>query len=257
MLIMGVAPILAPLVGGYVVVHGSWRTVFLIVAGFAALVALAGYFRLPESRTAEARAFSLGESTLAACLAIVRNGPLMRTALVGALGSASFFTYLSNAPQLMIEGFGVPTEQFGYYFGVNAFGFIAAAQVNRAILARAQPADVLNRAVFVVFGLALLTALGAFSGLGMWAFLIPLFCLISTFPFVAPNASAVAQGEDMKRPGAVSAVVGAISFLAGAIVAAVSGAFYDGTAGPMAIVMVCTTGLALILRTTHVRQSAH
>ncbi len=249
MLIMGIAPILAPLLGGYFVVHGDWRAVFWFVAAFGLVIATAAFFRLTESRSAEARAFSAGESMLSACLKVLGNWPLMRVALVGAFGSASFFTYLSSAPVLLIEGFGIPADQFGYYFGVNAFGFIAAAQVNRALLARAAPEAILDRATIAVFVLALVMAAGALSGaFGMWGVLVPLFVLISAFPFVAPNAQAIAQGFDRARPGAVAAITGAVSFLAGAVLAGVSGAFYDGTARPMAIAIICTTGTALALR---------
>jgi DHA1 family bicyclomycin/chloramphenicol resistance-like MFS transporter len=79
---------------------------------------------------------------------------------------------------------------------------------------------------------------------------VPLFFLIGVFPFVNQNASAVAQGFDLQRTGAVSSILGAMSVLSGAALAAASGLLNDGTPRPMAITIVCTTAAALVLRLT-------
>lgn len=250
MLIMGIAPILAPLLGGWIVVHSDWRMVFYTVAGFAACFLGAAYLFLPETRSKARAQFARGETMLASCIAVARNGPLMRLAFIAALGGASFFTYLSNAPHLLIDIFHVPPEQFGYYFGANAFGFIGAAQLNRALLARMHPNRVLDFSIGIMFALSLVLLAGALSPLGKWGVLAPLFVLIGTFPFVNQNASAVAQGYDMQRTGAVSAVLGALAMIAGAAMGALSGLLHDGTARPMAITIACTAGAALLLRLT-------
>ncbi len=251
MLIMGIAPILAPILGGWVLEHGGWRTIFYIVATFGLFALTAAYFQLPETRSDAARERSRGESLLQACMAVFRNGPLMRVTFVGALAGASFFTYLSNAPQLLIDGYGIPAEHFGYYFGVNAGVFIFGSQVNRFFLSRLHPGEVLDRSIIFAFCFSLVLLAGAFSGLfGMYGVLVPLFLVIGTFPFVMPNAGAAAQGEDLHRPGAVAAVSGAATFLTGAVLSAVSGLFVDGTARPVAVVIACGTGIALLLRWT-------
>ncbi len=257
MLIMGLAPILAPLLGGWIVVNADWRTVFYLVGAFAALALVASFLGLPETRSAATAALAAGESTLQSCLAVVRNGPLMRMAFIAALGGASFFTYLSNAPALLIDIFGIPADQFGYYFGINAFGFIGAAQLNRALLARLQPDEVLNRSIWIMFGMALVLLAGVlFSELGKWGVLVPLFFLIGVFPFVNQNAAAIAQGFDLQRAGAASAVIGSMSVLSGAILAGVSGLMHDGTPRPMAITIVGTTAGALALHLTR-RKAPH
>lgn len=251
MLVQGLGPILAPLLGGWIVAHASWRVTFYVVAAFGAAVAVYAFLAVPETREEHARAHSKGESLVASCLAVLRNGPLMRIAIVGALGSASFFTYLSNAAQLLIDGYGVRPDHFGYYFGANALGTMIAAQVNRRILAKMHPNEVLDKSIYVVFGLGVILLVAAnIAALGMWGVLVPLFCLLASFQFVMPNAMALAQGADRLRPGAVSAITGSMGFLAGAAVATISGALYDGTARPMAVVIVCATGIALALRAT-------
>ncbi|MBL8549829.1 MAG: multidrug effflux MFS transporter [Hyphomonadaceae bacterium] len=249
LLVNGLAPILAPYIGGWIVVGAGWRAVFYALALFALVLAISAFVRLPETRSKEAAAAMAGENPLRSYLAVVRNGPLMRASFVGALGSTSLFAYISYAPHLLISTYKVPTEQFGIYFGVNAIGLVTGAQVNRWLLGRAQPHEILNRSTFLIFGLALLLLIGAtFPVFGMWTVLVPLFFLISTFPLVAPNAAAIALWSDRKRTGAVAAITGAISFVAGAIAAVVAGALFDGTAVPMAAVIVVAAGAALLLR---------
>ncbi|MET0181526.1 MAG: multidrug effflux MFS transporter [Caulobacterales bacterium] len=257
MLIMGVAPILAPIVGGWIVVHSDWRVVFYAVAALSFAISLTAYFRLPETRSAAAALTSRGESVFASLKAVITNKRLIRTSIVGALGSASFYTYISNAPALLMNGYGIAPEHFGFFFGFNAIGGIAASQINRAILVRMHPEDVLDRSVIVTFCLGVLLALFAFTGwFGMWGVLTPLFFVIASFPFVFPNAAAIAQGEDMQRPGVVATVTGALGHILGAACAAITGAFVDGTARPLAVTVVVATGLALILRWTSQRRRA-
>ncbi len=256
MLIMGLAPILAPILGGWLVEASGWRAIFYVVTGFAALVFALALWRLPETRSEATAQNARGENLLQATGALLRNGPLMRTALVGASGSASFFTYLSNAPHLIIEIYGVAPTEFGYYFGANAIVFVAAAQVNGFLLGRFHPARILNVAVIVAFALSLILAGVVLSDGGKWPVLTAIFFLIGALPFIAPNAAALAQGEDPIRSGAVSALQGAMSFAAGGALGALTGFFHDGTPRPMAIVIVLGAALACLLRWTGPRDEA-
>jgi DHA1 family bicyclomycin/chloramphenicol resistance-like MFS transporter len=256
-LIQGLAPIFAPYLGGWIVVTAGWRAVFLALAGYAALVCAAAFLRLPETRTPEAAHAMRAETTQASYLAVLRNGPLMRAAAVGALTSSALFAYISYAPHLLITTFKIPTEQFGLYFGANAVGLVCGAQLNRALLGRMHPHEILNRSTIVIFALALVLVMGArFPIFGMWTVLAPLFFIISFFPLVAPNAAAIALWADRPRAGAVAAVTGALAFAAGAAASGLSGAFYDGTAAPMAIVIAGAAGAALLLRSLSRRDQA-
>lgn len=247
-LIQGLAPILAPVVGGWMAVTIGWQSIFYLLTAIGAATLIASYLTLPETRTPHAYAASQKESALGAYKKVVRNWPLMRISLAGSLGSASFFTYLANAPQLLINGYGVAADHFGYFFAVNAIGFVACAQINRALLSTIHPLTILNGAITAVFACGLiLLACSKVPALGIWGLVVPLFFLIASFAFVVPNSLAVAQSYDTLRIGAVSAMTGAVSFSAGALTAALSGFIFDGTATPMALVIVCAGGAAFAL----------
>ena len=251
-LVQGLAPILAPLAGGVLAVTLGWRAVFYALAAFGVLLALAVWFIVPETRSKEARAISQGESALTAYLAVLRNRPLMQISLAGSLGAASFFTYLANAPQLLIGAFHIPPDHFGYYFGANAIGFVAAAQVNRALLSRFSPNWILTRATIATTGAALILLIGSklTTVFGIWAVLVPMFLLVSSFSFIQSNAMAIAQGYDKQRPGAVAAISGSVALGCGSLSALLSGQVFDGTATPMAIIILCACSLAIVLCVT-------
>lgn len=251
MLIMGMAPILAPLLGGALLALGGWRTIFWFMAAFGVLVGLAAFFRMQESRSEETSAQARSESPLRAYLALLRQPRLVGYGLAGALNGATLFTYISSSPELLIEIYRVPAAQFGWVFGLNAAGIIGANQVNRLLLRRATPDEVLSRASLVAVGMAVLLALAAVSGVGeRWTVLPLLFGLLATYGFMQGNTMAGALNVDPKRSGSISALLGAASFGVGAIASAAAGVLHDGTPRPMALVMLATlAGSAVALRT--------
>ena len=238
-IVSGVAPMIAPLVGGAVLDILGWRAIFLTLAGYGVIVLMAVAWLIPETRSAAAMAQSRRESALKSYLLIVRNGPLMRMALIGGCGTSAFVTYLANAPALYIEQLHIAPRHFGWYFAVNVVGLMAASQGNRLLLTRHRPDKVLRGAVLaaaILSSLLLVVSL-AFPG-ERWPLLVALFFVIATFPPIMANSMALAQGHDRSRAGAVAAVVGSFQAIVGAAAATISSAMNDGTAVPIAVTML-------------------
>jgi DHA1 family bicyclomycin/chloramphenicol resistance-like MFS transporter len=249
MLIMGLAPILAPMGGGLLLNFGGWRLIFWSMATFGVAVGLAAFFRLRESRSAETFAQARSENPLRAYAALVRQPRLVGYGLAGALNGAALFTYISSSPELLIEIYKVPAADFGWVFGLNAVGVIGGNQVNRLLLRQRTPDEVLARSSLVAVGVGLALAAAAVSGLGgPWSVLPLLFALLATYGFLQGNTMAGALSIDPRRSGSISALLGGISFGAGALAAAAAGLLHDGTPRPMALVMLAAmAGSALAI----------
>ncbi|HEY2359029.1 MAG TPA: multidrug effflux MFS transporter [Phenylobacterium sp.] len=249
MLIMGLAPILAPLLGGALLGLGGWRLNFWFMASFGVAVGLAGLWRLSESRSEETTAHAATESPLQAYLALMREPRLVGYALAGALNGATLFTYIASSPDLLIKTYGIEPSAFGWVFGVNAVGIIGSNQVNRFLLRRRTPDYVLARSSLVAVGVAILLVVAAVTGIGeRWSVLPLLLLLLSTYGFLQGNTMAGALNVDPRRAGAISALMGAVSFGMGAVASAAAGVLHDGTPRPMALVMlVALTGSAAAL----------
>ena len=250
-LVMGLAPILAPLLGGWLLSAAGWRWIFGFQALFGAAAAVAAFVLLPESRSEATARNARGEHPLQSYLALLRQPRLVGFVLTGAFSGAALFTYVAASPDVLIGVFHVPPSRFGLFFGVNAFGLIGATQIN-ARLARRVPFEVILKwANLAVFAASLLLAVDAVTGFGGLAgIMVPMFLVMSSFGFNQSNATVGALGVDPLRTGAISSLFGAASFAAGAAAAAVAGALRDGTPRPMAFVIVGALLCAVItLRT--------
>ena len=250
MLIMGLAPILAPLLGGVLLALGGWRWNFWVLALFGLACGAAAFFRLKESRSDETAAQAASENPLQAYVALLRQPRLVGYALAGGLNGATLFTYISASPELLIGTYGIAPSAFGWVFGLNAAGVIGASQVNRYLLRRRTPDEVLERASLVAVAAALALVAAALTGFGeRWSVLPLLFVLLASYGFMQGNTMAGALNVDPRRAGSISALMGGASFGVGALAASLAGAFHDDTPRPMALVMLAAlVGSALALR---------
>jgi DHA1 family bicyclomycin/chloramphenicol resistance-like MFS transporter len=249
MLVMGLAPVLAPLLGGWVLAVASWRWIFGVLVAFGALVGLWIVLFLAESRSAETAALSRRETPLHAFAALLRNRRLVGFLLSGSLNGALLFTYIAASSDLIIGTYGFSPGRFGWVFGANAVGLIGASQLNRFLLRTLTPDQVLARSSLTAVFLAGLLLLAAWSQIGgAWSVLGLLFATLSSYGLISGNTMAGALSSDPQRAGSISALMGGASFAAGALASGVGAALHDGTARPMAAMMfACVVGSASAL----------
>lgn len=246
-LIMGLAPVLAPQLGGVVQYVAGWRGVFWTLAGFGLLIALWVTIALAESRSVETEAQARSENPLRAYRALFGMRRLMGYAIAGALNGAVLFTYISGAPDLVMGTYGHSPLVFNLVFAFNAVGIIGASQINRLLLRRSTPDQVLSKASIASIIAAMLLSIAAWTGWGgQWTVLPLLFAALSTYGLMGGNTMAGALSVDPRRTGSVSALMGSASFGAGALASWVGGLLHDGTSRPVAGVMfACLVGSAL------------
>jgi DHA1 family bicyclomycin/chloramphenicol resistance-like MFS transporter len=250
MLVMGLAPILAPLLGGLLVNLSGWQSIFLALTVFSALAGLAVAAGLPESMPADMPRQPLS-GALRQYGRLLAEPLFLGYALTGGIAIAGMFAYIAGSPFIIIKLYGVAPEHFGWLFGANAAGFILVAQVNARLLAKRGPAFLLARAVWVYLaaGLALL-AVSSLHTTHLWPLLIPLFVCIASLGCISPNAAACAMNGQGARAGSASALLGCLQFSVAAGASALVGVLHDGSAVPMAMVItlcgVCVVSVAML-----------
>jgi MFS transporter, DHA1 family, multidrug resistance protein len=247
MLVMGLAPILAPLIGGQLLVNFGWRAVFWLLAAYAATWLTLVAILLPESLPVHRRRRQPVTVILGIYARLLRDRAFMGYALSGALIFAGLLSYIAGSPFVFIEIFDVAPERFGLYFGTNAVGIIIASQINRWLAARTDP----HRIVRVLLGVALSSGLillfDAWSGFGGFAgILIPLFFFIASHGFILPNTTALAMAPHGEVAGSASALLGTLQFVLGSASGSLVGVFANGTPVPLAAV-IAGCGLAAFL----------
>ena len=253
MLVMGLAPILAPMLGGVLVNVYGWQSIFIALTLFSALCTLAVALGLPESLPANQPRPPLS-GALGQYWRRLKAPRCLGHAITGGISMAGMFAYIAGSPFVFIKLYGVPAEHYGWLFGANAAGFILVAQINARLLAKRGPAFLLARMVwlYLAAGLVLL-GVSALHTEALWPLLIPLFVCIASLGCIIPNASACAMNGQGARAGSASALLGCLQFSVAAGAAALVGVLHDGSAMPMAMV-ITLCGVAAVTAATLTRR---
>ncbi|KAA0107778.1 Bcr/CflA family efflux MFS transporter [Mycolicibacterium sp. P1-5] len=246
MLILGVAPILAPSLGAAVLLKASWHWVFAVLFVLAGALLLIAALALPETLPIRSRRPLQVRSIAATYASLLRDLRFVALVVVGALGMAGLFAYIAGAPFVLQGRHGLDQQTFALVFGAGAIAFVAATQVNVVLLRRFSPQRIL------VWALAAATVVGTvFIALsvthtgGMYGFLVPVWAVLAMMGFVIPNAPAVALSRHHEAAGTAAALLGAAQFGVGAAIAPVVGLMGNDEVA-LSVVMTAGVGIALL-----------
>ena len=247
MLVMGVAPILAPLLGGYVLLWFGWQAIFWSLAAFGLGCLVSVAWRLHEKRLAPARVSGGIGAALGVYRRILADRRFLGYFVASGFGTGGMFVYITASPHLFIEVYGVPAQAYGWLFGMNAAGLIAAAQLNHFLLRRASLYRALEIGVTANLVSAVVLLAVALLGIGgLPALLAPLFAVIASLGIVLPNAAAAALAAHGVHAGSASALMGTATFLTGALAAAIVATFHTDSALAMALVIAASSVIAFV-----------
>ncbi len=231
MLVMGIAPILAPWVGGHVLIYGTWHHIFLVMALFGVFCLVGAVKVLPETLPVERRVKGGLRIALGNFRLLLRDRPYLGYILAGGFNSGILFTYIAGSPFVLIQLHGVSVQHYAYFFGANAVGIMGAAQLNHWLLRYFTP-DRLLRATLLVSSLlgAGLVLCGTTGFGGFWLLALFLFLSLSCVGIAFPNLAATALSRHGRRAGSAAALLGAAQFLVGGCFGLMVGLFNNGTA---------------------------
>jgi DHA1 family bicyclomycin/chloramphenicol resistance-like MFS transporter len=249
MAVVGVGPLLAPQLGADLMLLGSWRFLFgvLAVAGLGLLAVT--YFCLPETLAPEHR----NEESVVATLGAMRSVLVQRSFLVNALacgiGFGAIFSYVAGAPFALENHYGLSPAQFSVAFGINGGGLVLASHVNGRLVGRFGPMKLFSvGALGLAAGSAGMLFFLATHVLGLYAVLACMFLVVSSNGFVSPNAMALALNDFPHAAGSASALLGVLQFSIGAAAAPITGVAGPHNDLPMGISMAVFGVSALAFR---------
>ncbi|GAB3568397.1 multidrug effflux MFS transporter [Spelaeicoccus albus] len=237
MLVSGVAPVLAPTIGAGFLALGTWRSMFFALGGFGLALAVLALVRvketLPESRRAQAGVMP----ALRSYGVLLRSARYLGIVLTGSVAMGALFTYVSAATFVYQDLYGFSVQTYAILFAVGAVMITGGSQLNASLVGRFHPANILRTAMAggAFFG-AVLIILAA-SDASKWAFIGMLMPALICMGMVMPNTPTLALYDHPDRAGSAAAFLGAMQFLAGALLAPVTGLFPQDSAVPMAAMM--------------------
>ncbi len=246
MLVMGVAPITAPMLGAVMVGWFSWRMIFAVCAVYGvAAVALTWVF-LPDTLPRERRTIIGAMAALRRYGWIFRERAFLTHAGIGAATSACLFAYLSATPQIFIGEYGWSSAGYAALFGVNSIAYIGYSQLNPALVNRFGIAPVISFSVAALLAATLYLVALALHPLGALHIAAGLLAAEIGFGLLTPCAMVGALSRHQAHAGSASALLGTMQFTGGAISGLAVGVLADGTARPMAFAMLGCATLALL-----------
>ncbi|MFE9657402.1 multidrug effflux MFS transporter [Micromonospora sp. NPDC006431] len=237
MLVMGVAPILAPTLGSGLLRWSDWRGVFVALAVFGVLLVTVAAFGLAETLPPERRRRGGLAATGRDYLALLRDRTFVGLVLVAGLAMAALFAYVAGSSFVFQQQYGLDEQQFGIAFGAGAVGLITATQLNVRLLRRYSPQRILVTALGVgtAAGLVLLAVAATGFG-GLAAILASLWVVLAAAGLAMPNAPALALSRHGEAAGTAAALLGAVQFGVGALAAPLVGGLGTGSVAMAAVV---------------------
>ncbi|MGA4842346.1 multidrug effflux MFS transporter [Streptomyces sp. G45] len=249
MLISGVAPVVAPLIGGQVLRLTDWRGIFVVLTVIGVALTVLVWRLLPETLAPADRHGGGVGTALRTMRQLLADRVFTGYMVAGGFAFAALFAYISASPFVVQEIYGASPQTFSLLFGVNSIGLIIVGQVNGKLLVGRVSLDkalAIGLAVIAVAAIALLLmTAGAFGEVGLAPIAVGLFVLMSAMGLAMPNTNALALMRTKHAAGSASALLGTSSFLIGAIASPLVGIAGEKTAVPMAVVqLACAVAAA-------------
>lgn len=238
MLVTGVAPLLAPTIGSFMLRTTSWNGLFVVLAVAGGLLASLAAFVVPETNPPQNRQRSGIARTFRTYRSLVAERQFIGLCIAAGLAMTVILAYVSGSSFVLQQQYGLSSSLFGLVFAVNSVGLITSSQVNPLLLRRFSAASILTGALVscAVSG-AVMVVLTSTGTLGMWGLLIPLFLTIATAGLALPNVPALALAHHGARAGTAAALLGACQFGIGAMLSPLVGFGGTVTAASMAMVI--------------------
>jgi DHA1 family bicyclomycin/chloramphenicol resistance-like MFS transporter len=262
MLVIGVAPVLAPSFGGQILGLTGWRGLFWALAGFGGIMTVVVVAFVRETLPGELRQRGGIVGTLRGYRRVASDRRYLGYGAISAFGFLAVFGYVSGSSFAYQEVYGVSPQAFGLLFGLNGIGLVCASQLNARLVLRVPPFVILRTVLPITAAgaLAMLvtTATGAFGIIGLAA---PLLVVMTSLGLVLPNSGALALNRHPESAGTAAALVGMTQFVVGGIAGPVIGLAGTANAVPMALVMMAGVAgmcvIATLLAPGEPRRGAH
>ncbi|ATF50120.1 Bcr/CflA family drug resistance efflux transporter [Citrobacter werkmanii] len=254
MIIMAIAPIAGPLIGGQMIKVTSWHTIFWLLAIIGTFMLLS-LFWLPETLTEDKRSQASISSAFHHYSALLTNTRYMRFTLCLTFYYIAAYAFITGSPFVYITYFGVDPQHYGWLFAINIVGLMAVSMVNRRLVYRYPLEALLKIAVFIATVAAIVLAVTTGLGAGGITVIVgAVFVFFSMNGIIAATSTAYALDAAPNVAGSASALMGALQYGSGIISSLLLALFSDGTPWTMSwVIAVFTTASAVMALSIQVK----
>ncbi|EEY76147.1 drug resistance transporter, Bcr/CflA subfamily [Acinetobacter calcoaceticus RUH2202] len=216
MIVMGLAPILAPMIGAWILIWFPWQAIFIALSIVGAVCWLCIHFFFKETLAIDKRLKLSPYQVVTLYGAIFKDASFRLPMFAGCLTGAALFCYISSAPAVFMDQYGLNQQEFAYAFGLNAFGIMLMSSLNKHLTSRVEITKRLKAGSLVqVTGAIIVFITGLIPAAPLWLVMLGLFLAISGIGLTGPNAMALAMSKQGARAGTASAIMGSMQFACG------------------------------------------
>lgn len=245
-LIMGAAPVIAPLLGSLTLNLGDWRSIFGVLTVFGVVCFAYALLILQDIPARDHEA--VHGSTLREYLDLLGSGRFMVFVLVQAFVMGAMFAYIVGSPMVLLDIHGIAPEHFGLFFGANAIGVMIAGQLNRKLLQQHAPQALLKVGLWLPLAGGLLLIIDSLlPASSLWLVVPGFFIAVFSVGLVNPNATALAMRDQARRAGKASAIHNSFTFGLGMLAGVLINLLHDGSTAPVAWLITVFGMLALLV----------
>ncbi|MGE8599869.1 MAG: multidrug effflux MFS transporter [Acinetobacter calcoaceticus] len=216
MIVMGLAPILAPMIGAWILIWFPWQVIFIALSIVGVICWLCVHFFFKETLAIDKRLKLSPYQVVTLYGAIFKDASFRLPMFAGCLTGAALFCYISSAPAVFMDQYGLNQQEFAYAFGLNAFGIMLMSSLNKHLTSRVEITKRLKAGSLVqVTGAIIVFIAGLIPAAPLWLVMLGLFLAISGIGLTGPNAMALAMSKQGARAGTASAIMGSMQFACG------------------------------------------
>ena len=248
MLVVGLSPMLAPTIGGYVTAGFGWQAVFLILMFLGIGVLLAAKFGLPDTYTPDKTISLKPKPIINNFLKVLKEPQFYTYAFTGAMAFSGLFTYVAASPILFMDIFKVDAKTYGWIFAFMSCSFIGASQLNSVLLRKYTSEQMIFKALITQSVISITFLVAALNDLlGLYETIALLFLFLGCLGISNPNTAGLTLAPFTKNTGSASALMGAIQLGLGALASYAVSLFVIDSITPMVVIMITTTLTALVI----------
>lgn len=245
MMVNGLAPVLAPLVGGQLLLFTTWRVIFIILAVFSAIL-LVGSLLFRESLPKEKRIAGGITTSVKNYLTLMKDKPFLGQTLIQFFAFGAFFSYISGSSFVYQNIFQLSAQEFSYLFGINSCGIILASAISGRVSNVVTSRQLLTFSLWQLTIGSLLFLVAMILELSLIPVTIILFFTVCTVSLFGSASFSMAMAKYGKMAGSASAVLGFASMFSAGIVSPLVGIGGEYTGIPMGITMLVCAALSLL-----------
>lgn len=247
-IIMAIAPIAGPFIGGGLLKVATWHWIFWLSAVIGVLMFIT-IFKLPETLPIEKRASGSLWNAFKNYRTLLANATFMRYTLSVTFFYVAVYAFITGSPFVYIDYFGVAAQNYGFLFGINIIGIMSLSFLNRKLVSRFALSKLLVVSNLIAFAAsAVLFVLAWVNMGGIWGVIVPMFVMFSMNGIIAACANAAALAAVPNQiAGSAAALLGSLQYGIGIISSLLLAVFSSGTPFTMAWIIVLFVGLSVMM----------